>query len=155
MYKIDFKVFRVYAKYKKQTEKGGSGYDLLQARFDIFDELNAWISTTEPKSILYVNWELFTMTNFNAKPFIELNIIYEAAKEETWENFENVIRRLKELWDWSLLNEDNIPAFIGIFEQFLRKGKSMSWLRTRLIKLARKYYKQKIAENEEKIGKND
>jgi len=129
---VYFKVFRVYARYKKSTIKGGSGYDLIKSRDEIFAELNAWLDLVKPEVIYNIWYDYETIVHANGIPFWELQIIYGGGKSFELENFEDIIRRIKELIDWSLVDDKCEKKLLSIVSKFLKHG-SMKKLRKNLL----------------------
>jgi len=99
------KVFRVYAKYKKDTTKGGSGYDLFAAREEIFKEFDAWENLVKPK-ILNVWYDYKTLMYANGIPYWELTVLYQTASKEKLENLKTLSEDLRNLLTGILLTKN-------------------------------------------------
>lgn len=139
------KVFRVFAKYKKDTIKGGSGYDLLSSREEIFREFDAWKNLVKPK-ILHIKCHLETLSYINGIPYWELEVIYQISSEERYENLEDIIRRIKELVDWNIVTKECKEKLTTIFTDFLEHG-SMDKLRQQWLFYAEKYKQKETVKN--------
>jgi hypothetical protein len=142
---IKAKTFRVYARYKEETLKGGSGYDLLGAKDEIFDELNFWRDTCSIKreDILDIDYSYASVIAANDVPYYWLTITYEIDKLLEPDNFEDLMREVKELGDWNLMDKERTDSLISCFADFVHRGMEMSVFRGQLAEKVRKIYKER------------
>lgn len=142
---IRAKTFRVYAKYKEETLKGGSGYDLLGAKAEIFDELDFWrdVCSIKREDILDIDYSYASVIAANDRPYYWLTVTYEIDRKCKEDNFENLMREVKELGDWNLTRKEWVESLINCFVDFVRKGLEMSVFRNRLAEKVRRIYKEK------------
>ena len=142
------KMFRVYCEYKSWTEKGGSGYDILVGKDEIFEQFDFWRELINPLKILVLDYGLISNISSNGRPYFWLDVIYQVERKEDIENFEDIIRRIQELKDWELIDSDVKIKLKNILEDFLTKD-SISELRKKWLSVAKEVKENRMKEIEE------